>query len=152
MGLQAIDGDSEMSFTGQYVTFLRKVTATKKLWAIWCGDTWATANDPSVEGRALFMLWPMRKSAESALKANKVKFPEVSEVNEIDLDKWVDAYTPQLISEKAFAFLVSDEKLNGLTVDPSDLRRDIKGMASEFVLQSSGLARLHRKVKKRLDG
>lgn len=152
MVLQTDDGNFEKSSTGQYVDFLRKTTVAGKLWSIWCGDTWATANDPSVEGRALFMLWSMRKSAESALKVNKLKFPEASEVDEIDLDKWVNSYTPQLISERAFAFLVSDEKLNGLTVDPSDLRRDLEKMASELTLQSSDLVKLRRKAKKRMDG
>lgn len=132
----------------RYGRFLKKVISSEKLWAVWCGDTWATADDPTGHRRALFLLWPSKKEASKSLKANREKFPEDAEIDYIDLEKWIEIYTPDLIKEGAFPFLCPDMDLNGLTVDPADLRRDMQSMMYKSELQGSDLVELRRRVKR----
>jgi hypothetical protein len=81
----------------KYERFLNRVISSEKLWAVWCGDTWATADDPSGHRSALFLLWPTKKEANESLKANREKFPKSAKVDFIDLKKWIEFYTPDLI-------------------------------------------------------
>jgi len=131
----------------RYRIFLETAVSTEKLWAIWRGDTWATADDPSGRRSALFLLWPTRKSAEESLKASRAAFPGEAEVDYIELDKWLNAYTDELIERSASPFVYPDERLNGSIVDPADLRKDLESLRAGFRLQGSDLNKLHKKVK-----
>lgn len=130
----------------KYEFFLKRVVSSEKLWAIWCGATWATASDPDKEGKSMFLLWPTKASAEISFRLNEDKFPAEAEVDSIDLQKWLNLYTRDLLQAGASAFIFPDEMLNGLEVDPSDLKRDISGMMFGSELQGADLTRLRNSV------
>lgn len=131
----------------KYEQFLRRAVSTGKLWAVWCGDTWATSTDPSGRSSALFLLWPSRRSAEASFRTNRGLFPQGAVVDSIELGKWLELYTPDLIGHGAHPFVHPDERLNGLIVDPADLRRDLQGLMFKDELQGTDLARLARKAR-----
>ena len=94
----------------------------------------------------MFLLWPTKASADKSFRLNKDKFPVEAEVDSIELQKWLNLYTKDLLQAGASAFIFPDEMLNGLEVDPSDLKRDISGMMFDSELQGADLTRLRNSV------
>lgn len=134
----------------RYKLFLHEVVSSEKLWAIWCGDTWATSNDPSGKSNALFLLWPTKQSAVEALQLNRNIFPPEAMVDSIVVGKWLDLYTPDLIRRCARPLVFPDVSLNGLAVDPVDLKRDLERLMFKNELQGADLIRLRRNTRKKL--
>lgn len=131
----------------RYRTFLETVVSSGRLWGIWRGETWATADDPSGRRSALFMLWPTRSSAEESLKANRAAFPGEADVDTIELGTWLEAYTDELIQRSASPFLHPDQRLNGSIVDPEDLRKDLIAVQGGLRLQATDLNKLRKKIE-----
>ena len=141
-------GDNHVDHARErYRIFLEAVASSEKLWAIWRGESWATADDPSGRRSALFLLWPTKKSAEESLKVSRAAFPGEAEVDAIELGKWLDSYTDELIERSASPFIYPDERLNGSIVAPEDLRKDLKSFQDRLRLQGSDLNKLRKKVK-----
>jgi hypothetical protein len=131
----------------KYESFLKQVVSSEKIWAIWCGETWATSNDPSGASTALFLVWPSRKSALVSFKANRSKFPEAAVVDSIELEKWLHLYTKDLLEHGARPFICPDESLRGVIVDPNDLKRDLHNLMFKGELQGADLTRLKRRIE-----
>lgn len=145
MASALVSADQDRGARQRYRGFLDAVAASGTLWAVWRGDTWATADDPSGRNSALFLLWSNQESAEASLHASRAAFPGAAEVDRIALDKWLEAYTPELIERSASPFIEPDERLRGTVVDPADLARDLRQRRQGMSLQASDLNRLRRK-------
>ena len=135
----------------KYNEFVSKVSMSGIIWGIWTGEVWATADDPSRQKAALFMLWDNKKAALDCLSKNITRFAGGSFVDTIELDKWINHYTGNLTNANAAAFLGPDNELKGLIVDPVDLRRDLIAKCKEFRLQGSDLTRIRAKSIKKLE-
>lgn len=107
----------------RYRRFLDAVAASGTLWAVWRGDTWATADDPSGRNSALFLLWSSQESAEASLHASRAAFPGAAEVDRIALDKWLEAYTPELIERSP----APSSSRTSACAEPSSTRRTWPG-------------------------
>ncbi len=133
----------------RYSDFLARVASTGSLWGIWCGETWATANDPSGSRGSLFLLWSTKRAGIDCLDKNRGKFPSDSYVDSIPMEKWLELYTPKLIRLNSAPFINPDEALRGIIVSPADLRRDIVDYLDSLRLQGSDLTKLKSRVRKR---
>ena len=132
-----------------YGSVIDEVTRSGELWAVWCGDSWATAEDPSNARSALFLLWRTQQEAEDALSHSRAKFPPGAIVDSIPLQKWVGPYTQDLAMHNDAPFLCRDRELRGVQVDPLAFQRDLMTSAAKPSLQASDLGMLKSSVKRK---
>ena len=93
-------------------------------------------------GRSLFMVWSTKKATTEFLGFNRGAFPEHAEVDWIDLQKWLDLYTRDLVNAGALVMIDPDPSMKGVAVSLQDLARDIKSTMLPDQLQGSDISRI----------
>jgi Protein of unknown function (DUF2750) len=110
----------------RYDYFIKRAASHGALWGLHGDDGWVMAEGD--DGSTYFPVWPHRRFAEACAGGPWAGEPSRS----IDVDEWVEAWTPQLIQDGLRVAVFPSPGDEGTGVSPQRLRRDLARELSLF--------------------
>ena len=110
----------------RYEYFIKRAASHGALWGLHGAEGWVIAEDE--DGAKHFPVWPHPRFAEACADG-----PWVDEsAHSIDVDEWVEAWTPQLIRDGLRVAVFQTPADEGSGVSPERLKRDLEQELSLF--------------------
>lgn len=109
----------------RYSYFVKKVADWESAWGLW-HEGWLLLGDQN--GREGFPLWPAKEYAEHCTAGRWEDY----EAEEIDLGDLVGELLPKLRERAVLAAVFPTAELQGMLVEPEDLRRSLERESSRY--------------------
>ena len=110
----------------RYEYFIKRAASHGALWGLHGDEGWVIAEGE--DGATHFPVWPHPRFAEACADGAWAGEPAHS----IDVDEWVEAWTPQLIRDGLRVAVFQTPADEGTGVSPEHLKRDLEKELSLF--------------------